>query len=117
MLYEMAAAKPPFDGRTGFELTSSILRDAPPILPEQVPEPPLTPARSQRVFRKSDDVSRPSIRPPPRAKDAGVDPGDRSLVCRSSIRSPIATNGANDMTVSNSKHPMMFARGAQKWRR
>lgn len=39
MLYEMAAAKPPFDGQTGFELTSSILRDAPPILPEQVPEP------------------------------------------------------------------------------
>ena len=39
MFYEMAAAKPPFDGRTGFELTSSILRDAPPILPEQVPEP------------------------------------------------------------------------------
>ena len=39
MFYEMAAAKPPFDGRTGFELTSSILRDAPAILPEQVPEP------------------------------------------------------------------------------
>jgi Tfp pilus assembly protein PilF len=38
MFYEMAAAKPPFDGRTAFELTSAILRDAPTALPESAPE-------------------------------------------------------------------------------
>ena len=39
ILYEMAAGKLPFDGRTSFELTSTILRDAPPLLPSRVPAP------------------------------------------------------------------------------
>ncbi|MDP2913871.1 MAG: protein kinase [Candidatus Aminicenantes bacterium] len=39
MLYEMAAGKLPFDGQTGFELSSSILRDTPPSLPPQIPAP------------------------------------------------------------------------------
>jgi len=33
VLYEMAAGTRPFEGRTGFELTSAILRDAPAPLP------------------------------------------------------------------------------------
>jgi len=37
VLYEMAAGKRPFEGRTGFELTSAILRDAPAPLPAQTP--------------------------------------------------------------------------------
>jgi serine/threonine protein kinase/pimeloyl-ACP methyl ester carboxylesterase len=36
-LYEMAAGKQPFQGRTGYELTSAILRETPPALPPQVP--------------------------------------------------------------------------------
>jgi len=37
VLYEMAAGKRPFEGRTGFELTSAILRDTPAPLPARVP--------------------------------------------------------------------------------
>jgi serine/threonine protein kinase/Tfp pilus assembly protein PilF len=37
VLYEMAAGKRPFEGRTGFELTSAILRDAPAPLPARTP--------------------------------------------------------------------------------
>ncbi len=37
MLYEMAAGRLPFEGRTGFELTSAILRDPPAPLPSGVP--------------------------------------------------------------------------------
>ena len=37
ILYEMAAGKLPFDGRTSFELTSTILRDPPAPLPSRVP--------------------------------------------------------------------------------
>ena len=37
VLYEMAAGKRPFEGRTGFELTSSILRDTPASLPARTP--------------------------------------------------------------------------------
>jgi serine/threonine protein kinase/Tfp pilus assembly protein PilF len=37
MLYEMAAGRLPFEGRTGFELTSAILRDPPAPLPPEVP--------------------------------------------------------------------------------
>jgi len=39
ILYEMAAGKLPFDGRTSFELTSTILRDPPAPLPSRVPAP------------------------------------------------------------------------------
>jgi serine/threonine protein kinase/Tfp pilus assembly protein PilF len=46
VLYEMAAGKRPFEGRTGFELTSSILRDPP------APVPPRTPAGLRAVIRK-----------------------------------------------------------------
>jgi serine/threonine-protein kinase len=45
MFYEMAAAKPPFDGRTELELTSAILSDSPESLPAQVPEPLLSVVR------------------------------------------------------------------------
>jgi serine/threonine protein kinase len=38
LLYEMAAGKRPFEGRTGFELTSAILRDVPVPLPARIPE-------------------------------------------------------------------------------
>ena len=38
VLYEMAAGKRPFEGRTGFELTSAILRDRPAPLPARIPE-------------------------------------------------------------------------------
>lgn len=38
VLYEMAAGARPFQGRTGFELTSAILRDAPAPLPERIPD-------------------------------------------------------------------------------
>jgi Tfp pilus assembly protein PilF len=37
VLYEMAAGKLPFEGRTGFELTSAILRDAPAPLSARIP--------------------------------------------------------------------------------
>jgi serine/threonine protein kinase/tetratricopeptide (TPR) repeat protein len=36
ILYEMAAGHRPFQGATGFDLTSAILRDPPPPLPERV---------------------------------------------------------------------------------
>ncbi|MCJ7611826.1 MAG: protein kinase [Candidatus Aminicenantes bacterium] len=38
VLYEMATGKLPFEGRTGFELSSSILRDVLPPWPARVPE-------------------------------------------------------------------------------
>ncbi|PYR63416.1 MAG: hypothetical protein DMF91_03540 [Acidobacteria bacterium] len=38
VLYEMAAGERPFRGRTGFELTSAILREPTPPLSSQVPE-------------------------------------------------------------------------------
>src|SRR5437867_2234747 len=38
VLYEMAAGERPFRGRTGFELTSAILREPAPPLPSQMPE-------------------------------------------------------------------------------
>ena len=38
VLYETATGKLPFEGKTGFELTSAILRDALPPWPPQVPE-------------------------------------------------------------------------------
>ncbi len=37
LLYEMAAGALPFQGKTGFELTSAILREPPKALPAQVP--------------------------------------------------------------------------------
>jgi len=37
VLYEMAAGTRPFEGRTGFELTSSILRDTPAPVPARIP--------------------------------------------------------------------------------
>jgi serine/threonine protein kinase len=46
VLYEMAAGTRPFEGRTGFELTSSILRDTP------APVPARTPAGLRAVIRK-----------------------------------------------------------------
>ena len=39
VLYEMAAGKRPFQGQTGFELTSAILNQPPPPLPAAVPAP------------------------------------------------------------------------------
>jgi Tfp pilus assembly protein PilF/predicted Ser/Thr protein kinase len=46
VLYEMAAGKRPFEGRTGFELTSAILRDTPAPLSAR------TPAGLSDVIRK-----------------------------------------------------------------
>jgi serine/threonine protein kinase/Flp pilus assembly protein TadD len=37
LIYEMASGHPPFSGRSGFALTSVILRDPPPPLPDTVP--------------------------------------------------------------------------------
>jgi len=37
VLYEMAAGTRPFQGQTGFELSSAIMNQAPPALPSQVP--------------------------------------------------------------------------------
>ena len=37
LLYEMASGHRPFSGQSGFELTSAILRDPPPPLPDHVP--------------------------------------------------------------------------------
>ncbi|MBI4466209.1 MAG: protein kinase [Acidobacteria bacterium] len=37
LLYEMATGEMPFQGKTGFELTSAILREAPSPLPARVP--------------------------------------------------------------------------------
>ena len=37
LLYELAAGRRPFAGGTAFELTSAILKDAPPPLPAKVP--------------------------------------------------------------------------------
>jgi tetratricopeptide (TPR) repeat protein len=37
LLYEMAAGALPFHGKTGFEMTSAILREPPRTLPERVP--------------------------------------------------------------------------------
>jgi len=39
VLYEMAAGVRPFEGHTGFELSSAIFHDTPPPLPLQVPAP------------------------------------------------------------------------------
>ena len=39
VLYEMAAGARPFQGHTGFELSSAIFHEAPPPLPSQVPAP------------------------------------------------------------------------------
>src|SRR5258708_20588681 len=36
LLYELAAGALPFQGRTGFELTTAILRESPPALPTHV---------------------------------------------------------------------------------
>ena len=46
VLYQMVAGVPPFNGQTPFELSSSILRDAPPPLDPDVPAP------LARVIRK-----------------------------------------------------------------
>src|SRR5512138_1489426 len=46
VLYEMAAGRRPFEGRTGFDLTSSILRDTPAQVPAR------TPAVLRSVIRK-----------------------------------------------------------------
>jgi len=46
VFYEMAAGTRPFEGRTGFELTSAILRDTP------APVPARTPAGLRAVIRK-----------------------------------------------------------------
>jgi TolB-like protein/Flp pilus assembly protein TadD len=37
LLYEMASGRQPFSGHSGFELTSAILRDPPPPLPDHIP--------------------------------------------------------------------------------
>ena len=37
LLYEMASGHRPFSGRSGFALTSAILRDPPPPLPDHIP--------------------------------------------------------------------------------
>ena len=37
LLYEMVSGRQPFAGQSGFELTSAILRDPPPPLPDRVP--------------------------------------------------------------------------------
>jgi eukaryotic-like serine/threonine-protein kinase len=37
VLYEMAAGARPFQGQTGFEVSSAILHDAPPALPSRMP--------------------------------------------------------------------------------
>jgi len=37
VLYEAAAGKLPFDGRTGFEVSSAILHEMPPPLPARIP--------------------------------------------------------------------------------
>ena len=39
VLYEMATGRRPFQGQTGFELTSAVLKEAPPPLPSSVPAP------------------------------------------------------------------------------
>ncbi len=39
VLYEMAAGKRPFQGKTGFELSSAIFSQAPPPLPAAIPAP------------------------------------------------------------------------------
>ena len=39
VLYEMAGGRRPFQGQTGFELSSAILKEAPPPLPASVPSP------------------------------------------------------------------------------
>ena len=39
LLYEMLCGRRPFEGRTGFELSSAILNDSVPGLPETVPAP------------------------------------------------------------------------------
>jgi serine/threonine protein kinase len=36
ILYEMAAGARPFEGHTGFELSSAIFHEAPPLLPSRV---------------------------------------------------------------------------------
>lgn len=46
VLYEMATGKLPFEGKTGFELTSSILRDSP------VSPPAVVPARLRTVIQR-----------------------------------------------------------------
>ena len=39
VLYEMAGGQRPFQGQTGYELTSAVLKEAPPALPPAVPAP------------------------------------------------------------------------------
>lgn len=37
LLYEMASGRQPFSGHSGFEVTSAILRDPAPLLPDRIP--------------------------------------------------------------------------------
>jgi eukaryotic-like serine/threonine-protein kinase len=54
LLYEMASASHPFRGRTAFELSSAILRDAPGPLPASVP-PGLSAVISRCLEKSPDD--------------------------------------------------------------
>jgi serine/threonine protein kinase/tetratricopeptide (TPR) repeat protein len=79
LLYEMASAKQPFHGRTGFELTSAILREPPTPLPasvpsslravilrclEKSPEDRYQQARDVRAALEAVELSQPATLPP-----------------------------------------------------
>ena len=87
LLYEMASGAQPFQGRTGFELTSAILREPPTPLPASVP--PSLRAVILRCLQKSPDdrykhardvgaaleaaeLSQPEALPPPAVRRFGL---------------------------------------------
>lgn len=80
LLYEMASGTHPFQGRTGFELTSAILREPPSPLPatvppglktvilrclEKSPDDRYQQARDVRAALEAAELSQPESLPPP----------------------------------------------------
>jgi eukaryotic-like serine/threonine-protein kinase len=87
LLYEMASGAQPFQGRTGFELTSAILREPPTPLPasvppslravilrclEKSPDDRYKQARDVRVALETAELSQPETLPPPAVRRFGL---------------------------------------------
>jgi len=87
LLYEMASGAQPFQGRTGFELTSTILREPPAPLPasvppslgtvilrclEKSPDDRYKQARDVRAALEAAKLSQPETLPPPAVRRFGL---------------------------------------------
>ena len=108
LLYEMAAGSPPFGGRTAFELTSAILRDAPAPLPPHVPvglrrivERCLAKDTAERYQRASDVRAALEAVAEGRTSPVGRDAGD-TVVTGTLMLEPDSSSGA---ITAASQHP------------